>query len=320
MSLRRWRSLLLPLVVVVLAGLWWWTGRTSKVAVQRTYAAQLLVIDTALLQELVIRPASNRHHPDLHLERTGGAWTLNSGGHQVQVDDRDMRDLLVLLADLRTARVLGERASLHPSYGLMDTAANMLVLPTDAGPRELLVGRSIASNEDGVSTAVCFADEQQAYTVYGDLFSPTERSFPDWVPKPMVNGDPRHWVRLTFLFPDRSYYSLEQRAGEWWIGDVRTDQERTWKYINNLALYRGNAVVDPSDTLGAVPGYRIEVIDTTRQAPVTLTIYQARGRLIARSSLAPPYLVMPFDQEVELPRMFRPPGAFLPGHAVNNGS
>lgn len=320
MSARSYRPWILPAVVVVLAAVWWWSGRSSQLAQQRSYEAGLLAIDTAVLQELIIRPAPARKHPPLHLLRTGAHWTVESAGQRVVVDDRDIFDLLVLLNDLRTARVLGKRSTLHASYGLSDEEANVLVVPTPEGPRELLVGASLANNEDGVSTAVCFVGEEQAYAVQGDLFSPTERSFPDWVPKPMVNGSPRNWSQVAFTFPDRSFYRLIQRDGAWWVEDHMADQAKVLKYLNNLGQYRGSAMVDPADTLGAVPGYRIEVVDTTRTAPLVLTIYQAHGRLIARSSMAPPTLVMPFDPEVELPRMFRPPGAFLPGHAVNSGS
>jgi hypothetical protein len=307
--------------VVVLGTLWWWSGRTSPVAQQRTYTDLLLAVDTALIQELIVRPAPARHHPDLYFRRNGYSWSVTSGGHVTEADPEGMKGLLKELTGLRVLRMLGARTGLAPHYHLSDSMADRLIVPTAEGQRELLVGANGESNDEFLNSSLSLASDTVAYAVYGDLSRWTERSFPDWIPKPMVNGDPRYWRSVTFAFPTGAEYSMVQHHGRWSIGGVEADQEKVGKYLRNLGHYRGAYLVDPADTLYARPAYRVMVDDSTRAEPMVLMVFAVGDRLIARSSLAPPHIVMPFDPAVEVPRIFRPPQAFFPDSPpVNSGS
>jgi hypothetical protein len=102
------------------------------------------------------------------------------------------------------------------------------------------------------------------------------------------------------------------RSGSTWLLDgALTDTARVRKFLGSLARSRAQEVADPSDTLQAVPAFRVLVNDTTRQEPIAVVVYNVPGRFIVRTSLNPG-VVMNFDGTTEVPRMFRSRLAFLP--------
>ncbi|MBS1582805.1 MAG: DUF4340 domain-containing protein [Bacteroidetes bacterium] len=296
--------------VAVLAGIWWASGGLSPRTQQRTFRERIMRVDTGALSSFLIRPAPRRGHPEMRFERDGGHWTLRSAGFHTPADQRRMDELLALISDVRTLRVIGRLTDVKAAYGLTDSTADHLVLDTPEGRMDLAVG--VMSSGDEPATAVHASGDEAVYAVPGMLGLYTSRSYIDWIPKPMVNGDPARWKRVTFVFPNDQGYSLERHGAAWTLNGLPTDSLKVARYLRNLSRYSGSALTDPADTLKAVLVYNLVVEDSTRAAPIMLRIFQAGDRLIARSTLAPPEIVMPFDPQVEIPRLFRPPSAFLP--------
>lgn len=295
--------------VAALATLWWLTGDSSSRTKQRTFRANVAQVDTGALRTFIIRPALRRAHPEMVFTREGSAWTLRSAGYSTPADVRTMNELLALLADLHTELVLGRFDAVKDRYALADSTADHLVMDTPAGPLDLAVGNASGSEE--ALTAVHVADDDDAYAVKGVLGLYTDKSYVDWVPKPMVNGDPRNWRRLTFVFPGSQGYIMERIGDRWAINGMPTDSVKVAKYLRNLSIYHGYALANPADTLNAVLVYNLIVEDTTRAEPMMLGIFESGDHLIARSTLAR-HIVMPFDPKVELRRIFRAPQAFFP--------
>lgn len=304
------RILVLAIIVALLALVWWLGGRSSAVAGQRTFREHLVQVDTAALRSFSLVPAPAKHRPPLHFTRSGAGWSVTSEGHDTPAFQRSMDEFLALLADVRPLNVPGKGPAMRARYGLEDSLADRVQLPGPGGAT-LLIGR--ASTGPETSTAMMRDGDPMVYLVPGRYDIYAGMSFTNWIPKPMVNGDPGHWKRLTFQFPGGRSYALERTATGWAIGGVPADGPKVLKYLRALSLYHGNALADPADTLHATLVYRMEVEDDTRDRPIVLGIFDAGGKLLARSSLAPAWLVMPFDPRMELPRMFRPPEAFLPG-------
>ena len=97
---------------------------------------------------------------------------------------------------------------------------------------------------------------------------------------------------------------IQDRKGFMWFG--------TWKGLSRWDGYQFKTFRhDPTDTLSAIPQFRLIVEDTTRSAPIVVVVYVSNGKFIVRSSLNPG-TVMPFGGRDEIPRMFRPRTTFLP--------
>jgi hypothetical protein len=297
-------------ILALLAALWWIGGRTSPRARQRTFRERLMQVDTAALQQFTVVPAPFKGLPPIHFQRGTDGWSMRMGADSSEVEDGSVRSVLDAVHDMRTVRLVGRWTDVADRYDLRDSTADRLVLGPMAAATELWVGSTRAGGE--LTTAVRLPGDPEVYAIAGDLGAAADRTYGDWLPKSLVVGDPRNWTRVSFRFPNDSSYALERDGAYWRIGDQRTDSVRTWRFLESLARSRGQSAADPRDTLQAIPGYRVEVIDTTRAAPMQVTVYliPQEQRFIVRTSLNP-MVVMPFSPKTEIPRMFRPPGAFL---------
>lgn len=297
---------LLAAATVALA-LWWWLGgRTPEVAQQRTFRAHLVQVDTATLNAFTIIPAPVRQRPALHFRRGETGWSVQADSFSTDAFQRPLNQLLAVLADVRPVAMPGHDPGTIRRYQLGDSLADRLLLP---GNEVLRIGSATAGHEP--ATAMMLEGDPNAYLVPGTVNKVVEMTLTDWIPKPLVNGDPANWEKLTFLFPGGKTYTLERVPEGWTVGGMPADSSKVHKFLWAMSRYYGNALADPADTLNAVPAYRMQVEDRTRAHPILLVIYATEHGLIARSSLAPRWLVMPFDPQVELRRMFRPPEAFL---------
>lgn len=297
-------------IVAALAAIWWWSGRSSPQARQRTFRDRLLQVDTSAVTGFTLVPALFKGLPPLHFQRVGTGWRMRMGADSSDVEAEAVRDVLGTVADMRTIQLAGQAESVAARYDLTDSTADRLTLRTATGTVELWVGTG--GQGEMATTAVRLPQDQEVYTVAGALGKAADRTYGDWLPKRLVVGDPRNWTDLTFRFPNDSSYALERNGDHWAINGVRTDSTRTWRFLLSLAKARGQEAADPRDTLVAIPGYRVTVTDTTRPDPMVVTVYLVpqEQRFIVRSSLHP-QVVMPFDPRTEIPRMFRPPVSFM---------
>lgn len=307
---------LLTAVVVVLALFWWLGGRTPEVAEQRSFREHLVQVDTARLTSFTIIPAPSLDRPALHFTRDSSGWTVTTNGHAAGAFSRPLNALLSTLADVKPLLMAGPEPATIARYGLSDSLAARIVL---GGPKNtvLRIGTSNSSAKPTLSgsettTAVMLGGDPNVYLVPGAIDPITDMSFEDWIPKPLVNGDPANWTLITFVFPESRSYSLERTGEGWTVNGQPGDNEKVEKYLWALSRYYASALADPADTLNAVLIYSMRVVDSSRKDPIILGIFDTGERLIARSTLAPPWLVTAFDPKAELPRMFRPPDAFLP--------
>lgn len=303
------RITLLAALVVVLALIWWIGGRTPLEAEQRSFRQQLLAVDTAALRSFSISPAGARHGSPIQFYRDSLGWTASQGEHATPAFFEPMNSLLAALVDMRPQAMAGSDAATIDRYGLNDSLATTLILHD---PKEIKLHVGTTTGGQDPVTAVILEGDPNVYLVPGAITWIMDLDFNGWMPKPMVNGDPANWDRITFVFPGSVGYSLERSGNDWIVNGQPADNVKVEKYLRNLSIYYGRGLEDPNDTLGARLIYSLRVEDNSRKDPIILGIFDAGGKLIARSTLAPPWLVMPFDAEQELPRMFRPPSAFQP--------
>lgn len=300
---------LLAALVAALALAWWLGGRSPSETGQRTFRQQLAAVDTAALRAFTLTPVPRTGEAPLRFTRDSSGWQVAQGDRRTAAFARPLAQLLAALHRMEPISRPGPDPATLQRYGISDSLA-ALVQVQDAEPFTLRIGITTGGQEP--ATAILREGDPNVYLVPGALSWIMELGFEDWITKPMVNGDPAQWERLTFIFPGNVGYVLERSGTGWLVDGQPADSTRVAKYLHALSEYYGDALADPADTLHARPLYTLRVEDRSRQAPVTLVIYDAGHRLIARSSLAPPEVVMAFDAGMELPRMFRPPNAFLP--------
>lgn len=309
---------LLAALVLVLA-VWWWAGRHVAPQGDRHALRDLLVaVDTAALHTFtLVAPAEKQGVPML-FQRNATGWTATQEGHVTQAFQRPLNLLFEALAELRPQAMPGSDPAVVLRYALTDSLCAWFQSPQVLEGRPIRIGSTTQGpstptlDAPPVATAVMLEGDPNVYLVPGAFSDIPAMTFIDWIPKPMVNGDPANWDRLVFTFPGNVGYAMERQGDSWLVAGEAADQERVTKYLRALSRYYGNALADPNDTLNAELVYQLQVDDRTLEAPIFLGIFQVADRMIARSTLAPRWLVMPFDPRTELPRMFRAPGAFLP--------
>lgn len=308
---------LLAALVLALA-LWWFLGgQRPEVREGRTFPAQLLQVDTAALTRFKLVPKPSTGSGPISFRRQGSQWIASQGEQSTPAFQRPIDQLFALLAHLQPVAMPGAGKSVVERYALDEGAAARFSSPEVLDGAELRVGSATKGPETPtqdplpIATAVQIEGDPNVYLVEGDFGHVFNMTLLDWVPKPMVNGNPANWERITFFFPGGIGYALERTATGWLSNGEPANTEKVEKYLWAMSRYYGSLMVDPADTLNAVPVYSMRVEDKSRPEPIVFTVYQVGDHLIARSNLAPNWLVMPFDPELELPRMFRPPTAFL---------
>jgi hypothetical protein len=299
----------LLLLILGLAGLWWLSGLFSPRAQQRTFRENILKLDTNAITGFTITPALNKGLPPIRFQRAGDSWRMHWGTDSGMVDPHPIHELMSSWSNMRVVRLAGGMAEVRDRYDLGDSTTDRLSITAGKETHELLVGRQTAGEPP--MTMVNLPGDEHAYAIEGSLGTYVDYTFSEWLPKYLVTGDPKDWIRLTFNFPADTGYVMERQGERWTIDGVQTDPERTEKFLRSLSRARAQSVTDPADTLSAVPQFRLVVEDTTRSAPIVVVVFASNGRFIVRSSLNP-QTVMPFDGRQELPRMFRPRTAFLP--------
>ena len=299
-------------IVLVLAGLWWFSGRSTG-AQQRSFREVLLRVDTGALRSFAIAPALWKKVDTLRFRREPDGWSVTTHGKTVMTDAVPMHELLDNFRDLRVMRLVGAFGKVDPHYEIADSSADHLLIDTPDGRQELLVGQGRGGAD--AFTYMSMPPDINVYAVHGKLGVLMDNTAVDWMPKQLVVGNPANWLRVTFTFPTDTGYTMENDGGHWSIAGVRCDSVKVIDYLESLAHSRGQRVVDPADTLNATPSFRLVVVDATRPAPIVVSVLAKVDHYIVRSSINPG-IVMPFDNARELPRMFRPRGVFLPSSKV----
>ena len=296
-------------ILALLAGLWWWSGRVSPTAQQRTFKEVLVQVDSSTITAFTLVHAPFKGFPNIRFTRLKGNWQMVMGLDTAWADPEPVNDVLAAFNDMRVLRLVGPMRSVAQPYNLDTLNAEILIVESPTMRYELRVGNH-AGGDDHQTTVNPLGDTM-AYAISGLLGMRTNMPFSGWVPKYLVNGDPANWKRLIFQFPGDRNYTMEKRDGAWFIANVALDPVKIDRYLGSLARSRGQELTDPNDTLTAQLAYRLIVEDTTRTLPVVVVVAALQGRFIVRSSLNP-LSIMPFDAKNEVPRMFRPPTAFLP--------
>ena len=296
-------------ILALLAGLWWWSGRVSPTAQQRTFKEVLVQVDSSTITAFTLVHAPFKGFPNIRFTRLKGNWQMVMGLDTAWADAEAVKDVLAAFNDMRVLRLVGPMRSVAQPYNLDTLNAEILIVESPTMRYELRVGNH-AGGDDHQTTVNPLGDTM-AYAISGLLGMRTNMPFSGWVPKYLVNGDPANWKRLIFQFPGDRNYAMEKRDGAWFIANVALDPVKIDRYLGSLARSRGQELTDPNDTLTAQLAYRLIVEDTTRTLPVVVVVAALQGRFIVRSSLNP-LSIMPFDAKNEVPRMFRPPTAFLP--------
>lgn len=299
----------LLLLLALLAGLWWLSGRFSPVAQKRTFRDSLLHLDSNSVSAFTFTPAPYKRLQPLRFRRVNEGWRMSLGKDSALADPVFIHAMLRSWSDMRVVSMAGRVQDVAAKYDLGDSTADRLTIEAGDGTHELIVGRHTAS--EAQMTVVSMPGEDRAYAVDGLLGLYADQTYGEWLPKYLVTGNPRNWRRLTFNFPADSGYVMERAADQWLIDGSPADTARVARYLRSLSRARGQTVADPADTLNAVPSFRLIVEDTTRRDPMVVVVYASNGRFIVRSSLNPG-TVMPFDGRDEVPRMFRPRTSFMP--------
>jgi Domain of unknown function (DUF4340) len=307
------RTSSLLLVLLALLGIWWWSGRVSPQAQQRTFKEVLVRLDTSTINTFTLIHAPFKGFPEIRFTRETGGWRMVMGRDTAWADPEPVHDVLVAFNDMRALRLVGAMAAVQQPYNLDTLNAERLIVESSQGRFELRVGKATGGDEN--QTVVNPTGDPNAYAIAGLLGMRTDLPFSGWMPKYLIKGDPANWKRLTFQFPQNRSYVMEKREGRWFIGDVALDPTKIDRYLGSLARSRGQELVDPNDTLNAQLAFRLIVEDTTKATPMVVVVAALADRFIVRSSLNP-MSIMPFDAKNEVARMFRPPMMFYPDSAA----
>lgn len=305
--------------LVIALALWWWLGGLSLERKEgRSFRASFPPVDTGAIRTFRLTTVPGAGRATIQFQRDQEGWVASQDGHSVRAYQRPINELFTALANLRPEAVAGTGAQVLRQYAITDSLAGLFRSPQVFNGQELRVGNTTEPLAEPTldapppATAVRVQGDPHVYLVEYMFNHVFRMELADWLTKPMLNGDPSQWERITFVFPGSTGYSIERQNGKWLVAGQPADTLKVERYLRALSKYHGTALANPADTAHALLTYSIMVEKRDHARPMLLGIFRAGNNWIARSTLAPPWLVMAIDPEVEIPRMFRPPTAFMP--------
>ncbi len=306
--------------LVIALALWWWLGGLSPERKEgRSFRASFPPVDTASITTFNLTTVPGAGRVAIQFQRDAEGWVASQDGHAVRAFQRPINDLFNALANLHPVAVAGTGPDVMQQYAITDSLTGLFRSPQVFGGQVLRVGgttQPVAAptlDAPPPATAIMLQGDPQVYLVEHLFNQVFNMQLADWLIKPMLNSDPAQWDRITFVFPGSAGYSIERHNGQWLVAGQPADTLKVERYLRALSKYHGAALANPADTANALLMYSIMVEDRGRDRPMLLGIFRSGDHWIARSTLAPPWLVMAIDPDVEIPRMFRPPQAFMPG-------
>ena len=227
----------------------------------------LVSLDTALVSEVLIQPASNRT-AEIKLIKNGKNWTVVSGKRESTTDHGAVKGMLGSLQNLRTQRLASRKKDKWETYNVGDKGTHVVFYEGSKKVADLNFGKTGFTPGGGYGSAFTYvrlSDENEVYTVDGFLESQFNRSYNDWRNKAFLRVKVDDITKINFNYPADSGFVLTKKDSVWMVGSEKGDLAKVQNYLNQIASKNLNEFAD-----GFVP---------ERSSPFSLLIEGKNGIL-----------------------------------------
>lgn len=207
----------------------------------RTFKNQLTLVDTALVQSVVLHPQIEQHQ-EIRFNRSTQGWVMQRGNLQALAQRGKLINLLKAFRDIKPQRLVAKSQSKWGEYQLTDSLATKVTLLGTNGRQltSLLIGKV---NKGGVAF-VRLPNETEIYAIESYLAANINKGFNDWRNQDLINLLSNQVEKIEFKYDGDSSLVLEKGKEGWKMGNEKADSVLVNQYLNSIATRRSDKFDD----------------------------------------------------------------------------
>ncbi|WP_299463979.1 DUF4340 domain-containing protein [uncultured Microscilla sp.] len=254
----------------------------------RTFRSQIVAIDTALVQNIVLNPQVEQHQ-EIRLSRTAQGWVLQRGQIQALAQNGKIAALLNSLRDVKPQRLVAKSKHKWATYQLTDSLATRVTLLGTNGRQltSLLVGKA----EKGGTVYVRLPTENEVYAIDNYTVASLNKPLNHWRNQDLLNFVSTQVDKVEFNYPADSSFTLKKDKEGWIMDDAKADSSLVLAYLNAIASKRSDAFVNDFQ-LNSAPQYMLtlsgkKLTKNGKPTPVIVQAFDKGNEVYLRSSVNP---------------------------------
>ncbi len=202
---------------------------------ERTFRKDLVAIDTAKVNEIIIYPKS-QNGKEVKLVKESDGWkVVLENGKKAPVLKNKVKGMFSQLLAVKPNRLVAREKDKWPAYEVDSTATRVVVMEGGKKTLDLVIGRFNFKQPRSMSTYVRLFNDTDVYEVDGFLSMSFNRGANDFRDNVVINGNYKKWNRLIFDYPADSSFQMTKVKNRWTAGVEILDSAKTEQYLRKIA-------------------------------------------------------------------------------------
>jgi hypothetical protein len=254
---------------------------------ERTFRTELVGIDTASVNEILIYPRSNEYK-EVRLFKSDSGWkVVLEDGKEVPAPDSKIGNLLNSLIGIKPNRLAARGQEKWHEFEVDSVGTRVKVLESGDVTLDIILGRFAFQQPRTMNTYVRLFNDTDVYEVEGFLtgtFNQDANSFRD---NTVIKGSHDKWEKLSFSYPADSSFNLVKLNDKWFLNDEPVDSSEAVKSLRALERLTNNNFIDDFDkSVLSNPMYSLS-IESAEEPGIVVNGYVRDSLFVIHSSLNP---------------------------------
>lgn len=252
---------------------------------ERSFRTELVAIDTASVDEILIYPRSEDYE-EVRLFESGDGWkVVLPDGKEVSAPESKITSLLTTLLGIKPNRLAARGSDKWHEFEVDSVGTRVKVLESGDVMLDIVLGRFAFQQPRTMNNYVRLYNDTDVYEVEGFItgsFNQSANSFRD---NTVIKGSYENWENLVFDYPADSSFKLTKFDGKWFLNDEPTDSAQTIKTLRSMErLTSTNFIDDYNQSLLSDPEYKL-TIQSTDGEDIIINGYVSDSLFIINSSM-----------------------------------
>jgi len=296
----------LIIIFVVLAGLFLVTRVFKTRKYERTLKTDLVQIDTAGIDQILLYPRSENQEEIMFLKK-GDLWTVTKSDVTAEAEIFNIRNIFTDVINMKAEQLIARDIEKWPEFHVDDSLGTRVIMKEGKKTRlDIMIGRfnyqpapggggGYGQNQGRGLTYVRLTNEDEVYMVEGFLSMSFNQPFNNWRDQTIIQADRSRITRVSYDYPMDSGFVLVLLDSLWMIDGMAPDSARTASLLDALSRKSSSTFTDDFSPISA-PDFQLRIEGNNMQAVSVLAYRRSGDQYIINSSLNPEsYFISPSD-------------------------
>ena len=285
---KKFGNIVLIIAFLVLAGVVAFTQFSDSKKSKRTFKEEFAVIDTAVVNEILLYPKAENHN-EIKLLKVGDSWELQSSNLKTEADQNSVQGIINTLTTIKPQRLAATSKQKWEEDQVNDSLGTRVkILENGKTVADLMIGKfSFQQQTKSGTTYIRDFNEDEVYAVEGFIAMTFNQKASSFRNKTIIRGKKEDWTRLEFQYPADSSFTLTKETGSWTVGGMAADSAEVDRFLSTVSNLSNSGFDDEYSTDGKSPVYTLTLSGNNMQAPVVVKAFDNLGKMMLTSSLNP---------------------------------